>query len=81
MPQQKAFKLSSNRKTSNQSPASDLDEERSTVSSSTPDMAEEDDAIPAKRKNRFGLLPTQKNKRVKVTGSGVPKHLFTPEQD
>jgi hypothetical protein len=63
---------------SNQTP-SDLDEERSTVSSSTPDMAEEDDATPAKRKNRFGLLPTQKNKRVKVAGTGVPKHLFTPE--
>jgi hypothetical protein len=63
---------------SNQSP-NDLDEERSTLSSSTPDTAEEDaDATPAKRKNRFGLLPTQKNKRMKVAGSGTRKHLFTP---
>jgi hypothetical protein len=65
--------------TSNQSP-SDLDEDRSTMSSSTPEIGEEDDAsTPAKRKNRFGLLPTQKNKRMKVAGAGVPKHLFTPE--
>jgi hypothetical protein len=63
---------------SNQSPC-DLDEEQSTGSSSTPDMAEEEDTTPAKRKNRFGLLPTQKNKRMKVAGSGVPKHLFTSE--
>lgn len=66
---------------SNQTP-SEGDEERSILSSSTPDIALEDteamSSSSLKRTNRFGVLPTQKNKRIKV-GDGVPKHLFTSE--
>lgn len=61
--------------------SSEADEVASILSSSTPDAVEEEEeaASQSKRKNRFGALPTQKNKRMKVAAQGVPQHLFTAE--